>query len=240
MMRWHMNGRFGSARNGRQSRNGVALGKEGISMIVSRQKNLPAEERRNVTVEAVIDLAGKTNPESITTAAIAKHMNLTQGALFRHFPNKEAIWQAVMKWVAERLMARIEKASEGITSPIEKMQAMFLAHVAFISEHPGAPRMMFGELQSNKATPAKRLADTMLTQYAERLQGLIEAGKVRGELRPELDGEAAATLFIGTIQGLAMQSLIAGDMTHMIKDAPRVFEIYRRGIATGASAGAAG
>ncbi|MFX0546596.1 TetR/AcrR family transcriptional regulator [Roseovarius sp. S1116L3] len=206
-------------------------------MNTPRQKNLPAEERRNVTVEAVIDLAGRTNPDSITTAAIAKHMNLTQGALFRHFPNKEAIWQAVMKWVSERLMARIEKASEGIESPLETMRAMFLAHVAFVSEHPGAPRMMFGELQGAKATPAKRLARAMLQQYAARLKGLVEAGKARGEMRSDLDGEAAATLFIGTIQGLAMQSLIADDMGHMVKDAPRVFEIYRRGIATGPTSG---
>jgi len=199
-------------------------------MNTSRQKNLPAEERRSVTVEAVVELAGKTNPDSITTAAIAKHMNLTQGALFRHFPNKEAIWQAVMKWVAEHLMARIEKAAEGIESPVETMQAMFLAHVAFVSEHPGAPRMMFGELQSSKATPAKRLARAMLKRYAVRLNGLIEDGKARGELRSDLDGEATATLFIGTIQGLVMQSLIADDMTHMVADAPGVFAIYRRGI----------
>lgn len=202
-------------------------------MKTSRKKNLPAEERRNVTVEAVVDLAGTTNPDSITTAAIAKHMNLTQGALFRHFPNKEAIWQAVMEWVAERLMARIEKAAEGVESPVETMQAMFLAHVAFVSEHPGAPRMMFGELQGAKATPAKRMARTMLKQYAVRLRGVIDAGKARGELRADLDGEAAATLFIGTIQGLVMQSLIADDMSHMVEDAPRVFAIYRRGILAG-------
>ncbi|WP_138933455.1 TetR/AcrR family transcriptional regulator [Roseovarius arcticus] len=199
-------------------------------MNAPQKKNLPAKERRNVTVEAVVDLAGSTNPDSITTAAIAKHMNLTQGALFRHFPNKEAIWQAVMKWVAERLMARIDKASEGIESPLETIQAMFLAHVAFVSEHPGAPRMMFGELQGSKTTPAKRMARTMLKKYAARLNDLIEAGKARGELRADLDSEAAATLFIGTIQGLAMQSLIAGDMSHMAEDAPRVFAIYRRGI----------
>jgi AcrR family transcriptional regulator len=200
-------------------------------MNTTRQKNLPAEERRNVTVEAVIDLAGSTNPGDITTAAIAKHMKLTQGALFRHFPNKDAIWQAAMKWVAERLMARVEKAAEGIESPLERMQAMFLTHVAFVAEHPGAPRMLFGELQGSKATPAKRLARAILKQYAARLSGLIEEGKARGELRPDLDGEAAATLFIGMIQGLVMQSLIIGDMSNMTEDAPRVFAIYRRGIA---------
>lgn len=200
-------------------------------MTTPRQKNLPAEERRNVTVAAVVDLAGKTNPDSITTAAIAKHMNLTQGAIFRHFPNKEAIWQAVMKWVAERLMARIEKASEGIESPIETMQAMFLAHIAFVSEHPGAPRMLFGELQSARQTPARRLAQEMMKRYAARLHDLIAAGQAQGELRDGLDAQAAATLFIGMIQGLVMQSLIAGDMDKMRADAPQVFAIYRHGIA---------
>ncbi|MCC6200386.1 MAG: TetR family transcriptional regulator, partial [Moraxellaceae bacterium] len=42
--------------------------------------------------------------------------------------------------------------------------------------------------------------------------------------------EAAATLFIGTIQGLVMQSLLMGDVARMRSDAPRVFAIYRRGI----------
>ena len=198
----------------------------------TRPKNLPAEERRNVTVEAVIELAATTNPGDITTAAIAKHMHLTQGALFRHFPNKEAIWQAVMKWVAKRLMARIDKAADGIESPLAAMRSMFLAHVAFVSEHPGAPRMLFGELQGAKQTPAKRLARAMMKQYGVRLNHLIEAGKACGELAEDLDSQAAATLFIGTIQGLVMQSLMSGDMERMRADAPRVFAIYQRGIAT--------
>jgi AcrR family transcriptional regulator len=200
-------------------------------MNISRQKNLPAEERRNVTVEAVVDLAGKNNPDSITTAAIAKHMHLTQGALFRHFPNKEAIWQAVMKWVSKHLMERIDKAAEGADTSLGAMESMFLAHVNFVSEHPGAPRMLFGELQGAKPTPAKRLAREMMKQYAARLSRHIEAGKACGELAPELDNQAAATLFIGTIQGLVMQSLMSGDMEKMRADAPRVFAIYRRGIA---------
>lgn len=79
----------------------------------TRRKKLPAEERRAVTVEAVVALAAEQNPNAITTAAIAKRMGLTQGALFRHFPNKDAILQAVIEWVAERLLARVDKAVQG-------------------------------------------------------------------------------------------------------------------------------
>jgi len=49
-------------------------------------------------------------------------------------------------------------------------------------------------------------------------------------LHADLDPDAAATLFIGTIQGLVMQSLLAGDVARMRADAPGVFAIYRRGI----------
>jgi len=196
----------------------------------TRSKNLPADERRAVTVEAVVTLAASKNPSEITTAAIAKQMNLTQGALFRHFPNKEAIWQAVMAWVAERLLARIDRAAQGIESPLAALQAMFMSHVEFVTEHPGVPRMLFGELQRTETTPAKRMVQTLLQRYGERLHRLIEQGKARGELSVKLDNEAAAMLFIGSIQGLVMQSLLAGDVDRICHDAPRVFEIYRRGI----------
>ncbi len=159
-------------------------------------KHLSADKRRAITVESVVELAGSQNPSEITTAAIAKHMHVTQGALFRHFLNKEAIWKAVMEWVAERLLARIDRSAQGVKSPLDAMQAMFMSHVEFVTEHPGVPRMMFGELQRAESTPAKRMAQTL-------------------------------------IQGLIMQSLLAGDVERMRCDAPRVFAIYRRGVGSG-------
>lgn len=193
-------------------------------------RHLPADQRRAVTVEAVVALAATQNPSEITTAAIAKHMQLTQGALFRHFPSKDAIWQAVMEWVAERLLARIDTAAEGIDSPLAAMEAIFMSHVEFVIEHPGVPRMMFGELQRTDASAAKRMVQTLMRRYRERLQRLLARGKSGGEMSTALDEEAAATLFIGMIQGLVMQSLMAGDVARMRRDAPRVFAIYRRGI----------
>ncbi len=192
-------------------------------------KHLPAEERREITVEAVVQLAAIQNPSEITTAAIAKHMNVTQGALFRHFPTKDAIWQAVMDWTAGRLLARLDHAAKGAASPVDALQAMFMSHVEFVSEHPGVPRMLFGELQRSNS-PAKRMVQTLLKQYAQRLHRLLNAAKAAGEASRDLDTDAAALLFIGTIQGLIMQSLLSGDIAGVRRDAPRVFAIYRRGI----------
>lgn len=193
-------------------------------------KHLPADERRAATVEAVINLAAEQNPSDITTTAIAQRMGLTQGALFRHFPTKDAILEAVMTWVAERLLSRVDRAAQSVTSPLAALEAVFMAHIDFVSEHPGVPRMLFGELQRPGETLPKRMVQTLIQRYGERLRHLLERGKAIGELNASLDIEAASVSFIGSIQGLVMQSLIAGDAARIRRDASGVFAIYRRGI----------
>lgn len=198
--------------------------------MTANSKHLPAEERRELTVETVIELAAEQNPSDITTAAIARRMGLTQGALFRHFPSKDAILQAVMEWVSERLLARVEAAATTAPSPAAALEAVFMTHVEFVARHPGVPRMLFGELQRAGDSAPKRLARTLLRRYGERLRQIIDAGKDEGSLDKTVETEAAVLLFIGSIQGLVMQSLLAGQIENVRRDAPRVFALYRRAI----------
>ncbi|MCD6732139.1 MAG: TetR/AcrR family transcriptional regulator [Burkholderiaceae bacterium] len=193
-------------------------------------RHLPADARRAETVDTVLALAAEQNPSEITTAAIAQRMGLTQGALFRHFPTKDAIWAAVMNWVAERLMARVERAAQSAASPLAALEAMFVAHAGFIAEHPGVPRMLFGELQRGGDSVTRQMVQTLLGRYRDRVRALIEQGQSGGELDPQVDPEQAALVFIGTIQGLVMQSMVAGDMQRVRSDAPAAFATLCRGI----------
>ncbi len=193
-------------------------------------RHLPARERRAVTVEAVLELAANQNPSDITTNAIARHMGVTQGALFRHFPSKEAILESVMDWVSDRLLVRIDKAAQGTPAPLEALEAMFMAHIAFFAEHPGVPRMLFGELQRAEMTAPKRMAQKMLHRYRERLIALIEDGKAQGQFSAETDTASVTTMFLGMIQGLVMQSLLAGDVQLVRREAPGVFSLFQSAI----------
>jgi AcrR family transcriptional regulator len=193
-------------------------------------KHLPAEERRAVIVETVLELAAEGNPSEITTASIAERMQLTQGALFRHFPNKDAVWSAVMEWVAERLLSLVERALKGSPTALAGLEAAFMANVRFVAEHPGAPRLLFSELQRPGKSAPRDIARSLIQRYAERLRLLVEEGKALGEVRKDVPSEAAAHLFIGVVQGLALQSLLAVDAHTLLREAPDAFAIFRRGI----------
>ena len=64
---------------------------------------LPTEERQAAIVTAALELARETSPALITTSDIAAGVGVTQGALFKHFPTKDAIWLAAMGWVRRQL-----------------------------------------------------------------------------------------------------------------------------------------
>ncbi len=193
-------------------------------------KHLPAEERRAATVRAVVALAAQQHPNTITTQAIATHMGVTQGALFRHFPTKDAILEGVLGWIAEHLLERVDRAAAGAPDTGSALQAMFDSHIAFVAEHPGVPRLLFGELQHPGPTPAKRVARALLERYGQRLQAQVVRGIDSGELDPTTSPAAAAALFIGTVQGLVMQAALVGDPRHMQAQAAGAFAILRRGL----------
>jgi AcrR family transcriptional regulator len=191
---------------------------------------LPTVRRRQDTVEAVIELAGRQNLHTLTISAIAAHMELSQSALFRHFPNKEAIWEEVMSWVSDKLLHQVDGIIVSTPDPLAALEALFFNHLAFAASHPGVPRILFGELQKVGITPAKKKAQQLLDSYSRRLSACIERGKQLGQVPSTIETASAIALFFGTIQGLILQAMLSGNMAGLPSSGQGLFTIYRRGI----------
>ncbi|MBL0142471.1 MAG: TetR family transcriptional regulator [Betaproteobacteria bacterium] len=186
---------------------------------------LSTSQRQREIVATVLALARERGPDTITTQAIADRMGLTQGAVFRHFPDKEAIWLAVFAWVRESLGAAIAAAIEKADSPLAKIERAFIAHVAFIAANPGVPRVMFHEMQYPGDSPVRAEVRAMITTYRQRLRQLFTQAKAANELPASLDTTLASMLFIGAVQGLVIQSSLAGDEAGMVQRARKLLPL---------------
>ncbi|WP_114970467.1 TetR/AcrR family transcriptional regulator [Rhodoferax ferrireducens] len=191
---------------------------------------LPTEARRAEIVAAAVRLAQERSPAAITTTDLASAVGLSQGALFKHFPSKEAVWLAVMAWVAEHLLRSLDEAAQQAATPLDALRSVFDAHVEFVVTFPGVPRLIFHELQQPLDSPVKRQTRDLLQGYRQLLLRLLQAAVQRGDVPADLDAPAAATLFVGIVQGLVMQSMLGGQISTMRVEAPRIFHLYLRGI----------
>ena len=190
----------------------------------------PTEARQAEIVAAALRLAQDSGPAAITTTDLASAVGLSQGALFKHFASKEAVWLAAMAWVAEHLLRSLNEAAQQASTPLEALRSVFDAHVDFVVTHPGVPRVIFHELQQTQDSPLKQQVRGLMQAYRQLLVRLLKAAVARGDAPADLDESAAAILFVGIVQGLVMQSMLSGQISSMRADAPRVFNLYLCGI----------
>lgn len=186
--------------------------------------------RQNEIVRTVLKLSAERSPGLITTQEIADAIGVTQGAIFRHFPSKAAVWLAVIGWVEENLLPALAAAAARASGPVDGLRQVFFAHVDFVVANPGVPRLIFHELQEANDTQVKLGVRRILVGYRKLLDGLLAATGKLDEFDPSLDIDAAATLFIGTVQGLVMQSMLSGQEADMHLAARKVFPLYLRSL----------
>lgn len=194
------------------------------------QLRLSTEERQAEIIATALRLARESSPALITTGDIAAAIGVTQGAVFKHFSTKDAIWLAAMRWVRETLLQRLQAAADQAGTPLDALSAMFRQHVEFVIAHPGVPRFIFHELQQPADSAAKLEVRAVLQGYRKLLLARLTQAIEQQLVSPGLDPEAAATSFIGLIQGLVMQSMLTGRTAAMRQQADAILVLYRRGL----------
>lgn len=196
----------------------------------SLPSRLPTQVRKTEIIAAVLQLAAQGSPDGITTSEIARVLNLSQGAVFKHFPTKEAIWLAVLEWVEAELFARLDQAVQGGATPLASLCAVFRAHVLFVMTHPGVASLIFQDVPRSEDSLLKARARGLLGRFRKLLADLIEAAEKQGEIAPGLDRTAAAKLFMGVLHGLVIQAMLDGGTARMEAEAGRVLPLYLQAI----------
>lgn len=194
------------------------------------KRRLSTGERQSEIIRVAVELAAEKGVDSVTTQDMADAMQLTQGAIFRHFATKDDIWVAVMQWIRDRLMKVLDKAASDATDPLNAIERMFFAHITFIGKHPAIPRLLFSELLHKKNSKLRQLIQEIISGYEARIAGLLESAKSQSLALDDLDSKSAAVLYIGMIQGMVMQASIFGGKRSLQQEAVKTFPIYLYGI----------
>lgn len=194
------------------------------------KRRMPTEERQSEIIRVAVELAAEKGVDGVTTQDMADAMHVTQGAIFKHFATKDDIWVGAILWIRDRLMTVLEKAALDATCPIDAIERMFFAHIAFIAKHPAIPRVLFSEMLRKRNSKLRDLIQSIISGYETKIATLLEAAKAQGMAAPELDSTSAAVLYIGMIQGLVLQVSVFGGKRTLLDEAKKVFPIYLHGI----------
>src|SRR3546814_12189814 len=85
-----------------------------------------AEARKVEIIEAALRLSDKLGPERLTTEAVADAVGLTQPGIFRHFPKKQALWEAVAAHIGAMQEARWTRSQSGEAGTLDQSCALIV------------------------------------------------------------------------------------------------------------------
>lgn len=185
----------------------------------------PAEERKSEIVEAALRLADKVGPDRLATAQIADAVGLTQAALFRHFPKKQDMWEAVAARIGEKFQQRWLAIERSPAAPLDRLRGIVAAQLKLIQSVPAIPAILFSRELHVENRRLRVIFAEFMKNFHNRIERLIDAGQRGGALRDDIEAKDAAFLVIGLVQGLVLRWSLSGRSFDLPAEGERLLSV---------------
>ena len=158
--------------------------------------------RQRQVIDAARKLIIKYGSEHVTVKRIAKEVGFSESAIYRHFKSKRDILSLLADHIEENLLGDITKATAEGHTPLEILDTVLRNHLSAIEQRDGISFLVIAEIISLGDKKLNTKITGTLNKYISRLKDLLAEGVKAGEVREDIDLEAAATVLFGIIQGL--------------------------------------
>lgn len=159
------------------------------------------ETRQAELIDAALHIIATEGIAALTTRALAAHVGLSSGAIFRHFASLDALLDAVVARVEQVLEATLPAAT---LPPLARLEAFIEARSAAVAGQLGILRLVRSE-QFLLALPKRGSA--RLAACVEQTRAFVIAclrdGLRAGDIRDDLPLPTLAPIVMGTVQMLA-------------------------------------
>jgi len=165
-----------------QAKNAMTGKMEQESEKTTRKPRADSLRNREKLLAAAHDVFSTGGPDA-SLEKVAKTAGVGIGTLYRHFPTREAMFQAVYKHEVDQLVALAAKLSNE-APPLEALRQWLHAQIGMVATKKGMVAALAPAAGSSDALYADSSA-RMLAAIGTLMAAAIEAGEIRDDLAPE-------------------------------------------------------
>ena len=161
----------------------------------------PTPRQREI-LEHASQLVQETGLAHLTLRRVAERVGFTEAAIYRHFPNKAALVDALVRTLGSRLLEPIRAlAADAALPPAERLQRMVRHHAGVLRATRGLPILLVAEGLATGDDELMARLRTIISAYFEALAGVLAALRLPTTVPPAQQ----ALLFFGLPAALALQ-----------------------------------
>lgn len=127
-------------------------------------------ERRVQILQTMARMLQDPKGEKITTAALARELEVSEAALYRHFASKAQMYEGLIEFIETSLLGLLNQIAQSEASAVTKLQKSIHVLLIFAQKNPGMSRVLIGDALLHEH---ERL-QLRVNQLLERLQASIK------------------------------------------------------------------
>ena len=199
-------------------------------MAVTRKKT---SQRREDIVNATRKLIIKHGSEHITIKRMAKEVGFTEAAIYRHFKSKSEILSVLVDNVRENLLKDLTTSTVSGNTPLQNVELVLRSHFTAVERRKGVSFQVINEIVSLGDKALNRKVLSTIQDYVNTLKALLDKAAESGEIRKDVDNEAAAMALFGSMQGLVNVWVLNNYSFDPQERFSQIWEVVRAGLKAG-------
>ncbi len=192
-----------------------------------RAEKLDTRIRKEQIAQAALDLISSRGLRGVNIAGVARRVGVVPSAIYRHFRNKDEMINAVFDLLRERLEANVKAAHERTEDGWEQLHLILRLHVTLIRENRAIPRVIFSEDVIAVPGDRRNRVYGIMAGYMGEIRRVLESLQKESRLRPDVDLETAAVLFLGLFQPAAILWHLSEGGFDITRHSERAWSLYR-------------
>jgi AcrR family transcriptional regulator len=158
--------------------------------------------RKDQIIDAARSLIIKYGSEHVTVRRMAKQVGISEAAVYRHFKNKADILSFLVDHIQKNLVEDINKATPAEHSSLDLLDKILRRHMSAIEQRRGISFLIIAEIISLGNKKLNQKVTEVINEYIDNLRSVLAKSVESGEMRNDVNLEAASTLLFTMIQGL--------------------------------------
>ncbi len=161
---------------------------------------LKMTDRQNEIIKKSITLIAEKGIQGLTIKNLAKSINVTEPALYRHFENKTAILLAILDSFKNLMSNNKEIILLNDKTAIEKIHFIFNKYFERFSENPEFVSVIFSdEIFKNDKKLSEKIA-RLINKNEDLFCSIIKNGQEKNEIRSDIDSKHIAIMILGALR----------------------------------------
>lgn len=164
-----------------------------------------AVHRKQQILEALAGMLENTPDSRITTAKLAASVGVSEAALYRHFPSKTKMFEALIAFAEEALFTRIGRLSEEHSVALTQCQGYLRLYIEFCERNPGITRLLTGRALTGESGRLHQQVAQLYERLETQLRQTLREAELREHIRTRIPVSTAANLLMSAAEGRVHQ-----------------------------------